>query len=315
MEEILEPDLLICDPHHHLWNEPHANYMHPYMVEDLMADVGGGHRIEKTVFIECRSGYLSDGPEELRPLGEPAFVVAAEPTGFVAGIVGHIDVRIEELDQALEGLAEAGAGRFRGIRHITAYDPSPEIVNNRSGPPGLFAEPAFRDGLTKLGRAGYSFDAWLHHPQIPTLTELARACPETTIILDHIGGRLGVGPYATMPDEVHNQWQSALSDLATCDNVLLKLGGIGMPLFGQLWHEQPDGATSEQIAAVYGDDFRWCIEKFGVERCMFESNFPVDKVSFSYVAIWNAFKRIAAGASESEKRALFHDTAVRAYRI
>jgi L-fuconolactonase len=191
MEEILEPDLLICDPHHHLWNEPHANYMHPYMVEDLMADTGGGHRIEKTVFIECRSGYLSEGPEELRPLGEPAFVVAEEPTGFVAGIVGHIDVRIEGLDQALDGLAEAGAGRFRGIRHITAFDPSPEIVNNRSGPPGLFAEPAFREGLTKLGRAGYSFDAWLYHPQIPTLTELARACPETPIILDHIGGCLG----------------------------------------------------------------------------------------------------------------------------
>jgi predicted TIM-barrel fold metal-dependent hydrolase len=315
MEEILEPELLICDPHHHLWNEPHANYMHPYMVEDLMADVHSGHRIDKTVFIECRSGYLNDGPEALRPLGEPAFVVAAEPSGFVAGIVGHIDLRIEDLDQALASLAEAGAGRLRGIRHITAFDPSPDIVLNRPGPPGLFAEPAFRRGLTMLGRAGLSFDAWLHHPQIPTLTELARACPETTLILNHLGGRLGIGPYAAQRADVHSRWRSALSELASFDNVLLKLGGIGMPTFGQLWHQQPDGATSEQIAAVYGEDMQWCIEQFGVDRCMFESNFPVDKVSFSYATVWNAFKRIAAGASAAEKQALFHDTAARAYRI
>jgi predicted TIM-barrel fold metal-dependent hydrolase len=315
MEEILEPDLVICDPHHHLWDDTHDTYHYRYMTEELRADTGSGHLIDKTVFVQCRSGYRSEGPEQFRCVGEPEFVVAAEPSGFVAGIVGFADLRAEEVEEVLAALVEAGAGRFRGIRQSSAWDPSPEIPATRPNPPGLLADPRFRSGFAALGRAGLSYDAWMNHPQIPELTDLARAHPEVPIILDHLGGPLAIGPYRDRRDEVRAQWRSAMQELATCPNVMVKLGGIGMPRFGQDWHAQPGGATSEQIAAGCGAEMRFCIEQFGVDRCMFESNFPVDKVSCSYAVLWNGFKRIVAGASPSEKAALFHDTATAAYRI
>jgi predicted TIM-barrel fold metal-dependent hydrolase len=160
-----------------------------------------------------------------------------------------------------------------------------------------------------------SFDAWTYHPQIPELTELARAHPDVPIVLDHLGGPLGIGPYQGRRGEVMAVWRSYLSALAPCPNVVVKLGGIGMPVFGMEWHHTPEGASSDQLASVWGEDIRWCIEQFGVDRCMFESNFPVDRASCAYSVLWNAFKRIAADASPAEKAALFHDTAVRTYRL
>jgi L-fuconolactonase len=309
VEEIIDPDLLICDPHHHLWDRPGSRYM----PEELRTDTESGHRIARTVFIECTSGYRTAGPESFRPVGETDFVVAAEPHGFVAGIVGFADLRIPEIDDVLGAHVEAGAGRFRGIRHRSARDPSLDALDGP--PPGLLSDPAFRSGFAALARRGLSFDAWLYHPQIPELTDLARADPDVLIILDHLGAPLGVGPYSGRRDEVLRIWRSSMQQLATCPNVVIKLGGIGMPIFGMKWHEQPGGATSEEIAAEWGGELLWCIEQFGVDRCMFESNFPVDKVSFSYPVLWNAFKRIAINASPSEKAALFHDTAARVYRL
>ena len=182
-------------------------------------------------------------------------------------------------------------------------------------PHDLLADPAFRAGFAALGRAGLSFDAWLYHPQIAGLTDLARAVPGVTIVLDHLGGPLGQGAYAGRREEVLEGWRSSMRDLAACPQVMLKLGGIGMPIFGLNFHEHPEATTSEELAAVWGPEIRWCIEQFGVERCMFESNFPVDKVSCSYAVLWNAFKRIVADASAAEKAALFHDTAAKAYRL
>jgi L-fuconolactonase len=312
MEEILEPDLLICDPHHHLWDRPGSRYM----TDDLIADTTGGHRIDHTVFIECRSAYRTDGPEAFRAIGETEFVVAAEPDGLIAGIVGFADLRLPEVDDVLAAQAEAGRGRLRGIRHISAWDASPEIMQNRtSTPAGLLGDDAFRSGFGALGRAGLSFDAWLYHPQITELTDLARSHPEVLIVLDHLGGPIGIGPYEGRRGEVLSAWRAALQTLATCPNVSLKLGGIGMSVFGMDWHTRPDGATSEELAAAWGDEIRWCIEQFGVDRCMFESNFPVDKASCTYVVLWNAFKRMAEDASPSEKAALFHDTATSFYRL
>ena len=312
MEEALKPDLLICDPHHHLWDHDGNRYM----VEELRADTGTGHHVVKTVFVECMSGYRTDGPEAFRPVGETDFVVAADPDGFIAGIVGFADLRVAEIDDVLAAHVDAGEGRFRGIRHVSAWDASDDIrASHTNPPPGLLADPAFRNGFAALGQAGLSFDAWIYHPQLPELADLARAHPDVPIVLDHLGGPLGIGPYSGRRDEVIGHWRSAMQDVAACPNVVLKLGGIGMPVFGMDWHRRSEPATSEELTAAWGTEIRWCIEQFGVDRCMFESNFPVDKASCSYVSLWNAFKRITTEASPDEQAALFHDTATRVYRI
>jgi len=311
MEQVLEPDLPICDPHHHLWETPGNRYM----MEELTADTGAGHRITRTVFVECMSGWRSDGPESHRPVGETEFVVSTDPNGFVAGIVGHADLRVPDIEDVLAAHVEAGHGRFRGIRDASAWDPSPDVRASHTGPPArLLSDPAFRAGFAALGRAGLSYDAWLYHPQIPELTDLARSAPEVPIVLDHLGGPLGIGPYRGRREEVLAAWRSDMSDLASCPNVVVKLGGIGMPVYGMEWH-RTGGATAEELAATWGPEIRWCIEQFGVDRCMFESNFPVDRPSCGYVTLWNAFKLMAADASAAEKAALFHDTAARFYRI
>jgi L-fuconolactonase len=312
MEDILEPGLVICDPHHHLWDRPGNRYM----MAELRADTSSGHHIEHTVFIDCGSAYRTGGPAAFRPVGETEFVTAADPDGFIAGIVSRVDLRLPEAADVLAAHVEAGGGRFRGIRQSSTFDPSMQPLPGRTAPPpGLLADPAFRSGLAALGAAGLSFDAWLYHPQIPELTDLARAVPDVRIILDHLGGPLGEGAYAGRRAEVLAAWRPAMKELATCPNVMLKLGGIGMPLFGLDFHQHPEATTSADLAAAWGPEIRWCIEQFGVDRCMFESNFPVDKASCGYAVLWNAFKRMAADASPAEKAALFHDTATRAYRL
>jgi predicted TIM-barrel fold metal-dependent hydrolase len=311
MEEILEPDLVICDPHHHLWDRPDD----VYMLEELHADLTSGHRIEQTVFIECRSAYRLEGPTAFGPVGETEFVVSTDPSGGIAGIIGHADLRLPELGEVLQAHVEAGQGRFRGIRQATVWDESPDVRRTSTNPPHMLADADFRRGLRTLGQAGLSFEAWLFHPQIAELTELARAFPDVPIVLDHLGAPLGIGPYHDHRAEVLASWRTSIHDLASCANVTIKLGGIGMPLFGMDWHEREGGATSAEIADTWGEEIRWCIEEFGVERAMFESNFPVDRASCSYATLWNAFKIIAADASPAEKAALFHDTAVRVYRL
>jgi L-fuconolactonase len=312
MEDVLEPDLPIVDPHHHLWDHPASRYM----TDELRADTGSGHNITRTVFVECMSGYRDDAAESLRPVGETEFVVTADPTGFIAGIVGFADLRVPDIDDVLAAHVEAGVGRFRGIRHAHAHDPSPDIRRAHTDPPPqLLADPDFRRGFAALGRAGLSFDAWGFHPQLPEVADLARAHPDVPIVLDHIGGPLGIGPYGGKRDEVLAQWRVAITDVAACDNVTVKLGGIGMPIYGMGFHKQETETTSEQLADAWGDEMRFCIDAFGVDRCMFESNFPVDKASCSYLVLWNAFKRMVADASPAEKAALFHDTAARVYRV
>jgi L-fuconolactonase len=305
--------MVICDPHHHLWERPG----HTYLMDELRADTSTVDRIEKTVFIECQSGYRTDGPEAFRPVGETDYVVAADPSGFVAGIIGYADLRLPEVDDVLAAHIEAGRGRFRGIRVITTWDASPLVqTSSRTPPPFLLGDPAFRSGFAALGRAGLSFEAWLYHPQITELADLCRAHPEVPVVLDHLGAPLGVGPYRDHHEQVMADWRAALVDLASCPNALVKLGGIGMPVFGLDWHDRPAGlATAEELADAWGPSIRWVIDQFGVERCMFESNFPVDKVSATYATLWAAFQLMAADASPADKQALFHDTATRTYRI
>ena len=319
-EAAIEPGLPICDPHHHLWDRPDGRYM----LEELRADTGSGHNVETTVFVECGSAWHAEGPEHIRPVGETGFVAAeAErsvtatvPGPVIAGIVGYADLRSDRIEEVLDRHVDAGRGRFRGIRQVASRDDSPEIrTSHTDPPPHLLGDPAFRAGLVALGRAGHSFDAYLYHPQVPELVKAARAAPETVIVLDHIGAPIGIGPYAARRSEVLEVWRRGMDELAGCDNVVVKLGGIGMPILGLGWHHRESPPGSDELAAAWGTEIRWCIERFGVERCMFESNFPVDKRSCSYLVLWNAFKRMVGDASAAEKAALFHDNATRVYRL
>ena len=318
-EEPIDPGLPVIDPHHHLWDYPDSRYL----VDDLLEDTGSGHNILQTVFIECTSMYRSSGPPQLQPVGETEFVraVTADAGGgktqVAAGIVGFADLTLgEAVRPVLEAHMAAGEGRFRGIRHAASWDASEAVGNAHTRPPaGLLLDAAFRQGFACLHPYGLSFDAWLYHPQLSELADLARAFPQIPIVLDHVGSPLGIGPYAGRRDEVFRQWQRGIVEVSACPNVVVKLGGLSMKLCGFGWHKRSQPPTSEELLAVMAPYLMFCIELFGVSRCMFESNFPVDKPSCSYTVLWNAFKRLAAGFSAAEKAALFHDTAARVYRL
>jgi L-fuconolactonase len=321
MEDVLEPALAICDPHHHLWDHPG----HRYLLDELLADTGSGHDVRSTVFVECLSMYRAAGPVALRPVGETEFVngIAAmsasgryAPTRVAAGIVAFADLTLGEQAGAVLDAHMAASPRLRGIRHAAGWDASEAVRNSHTNPPrGLLGDARFRRGFAELARRGLTFDAWCYHPQLPELADLARAFPDTTIVLDHFGGPLGIGPYRDRRAEIFAWWRTALRAVADCPNVVGKLGGLVMPLNGFGFHKRSAPPTSVELAEATRDWYRHAIDCFGVERCMFESNFPVDRVSASYRVLWNSFKRIAAGFSASEKAALFHDTAVRVYGL
>ena len=320
-EDTIDPDLPICDPHHHLWERPGNNYM----LDDLLRDLRSGHNIVSTVFLECSSMYRTDGPEHMKPLGETEFVasVAEEAaarsdvhTNINAAIASHADLTLgESVAEVLEAHIELGKGRFRGIRHGTSHDPSPIIPAYRDQGSGVMMTPKFREGFAQLRRLDLTFDAWLFHPQLGELADLARSFPDVTIILDHIGAPLGIGPYEGRRSEVMEIWKRSIAEVAQNENVFVKVGGCGMPNYGNGWHERDTPPGSVELAEATAPYYLHVIEQFGVERCMFESNFPVDKASYSYNVMWNSFKRIVADFSDSEKAALFHDTATKAYRI
>ncbi len=320
-EDILEPDLPIVDPHHHLW---HAR-PDRYLLEDLLADVGSGHNVRASVFIQCGSAYRTAGPPEQRPVGETEFVaaIAAETeTGkhgaFRAcpGIVGHADFRIgEAVDVVLEAHIQAGGGRFKGVRQSASWDANIAPTGSVASPEHLYMDPAFRRGLTRMTRYGLSFEAWLYHPQLHEAIDLARAFPDLPMVLNHFGGPLGVGLYRGKRAEIFAGWKADIQELARCPNMHVKLGGLAMRVNGFDFHEQVLPPSSGEMAAAWRPYVETAIEAFGVQRCMFESNFPVDKGMCSYPVLWNAFKRMAAGCSADEKAALFHGTATKFYRL
>ena len=316
-EDILEPELPIVDPHHHLWDHPGSRYL----LNELLADVGSGHNIVATVFIQCGSGYRQTGPEEMRPIGESEFVRAIAEEGdrrgtrtkICAGIVSFADLRSANVEAVLEGQIEAAGGRFRGIRQIAAHDPAIIGASSYVPPPGLLDDANFRRGLKRLPAYDLTFEAWIYHPQIETLTEVARECPEAKIVLNHFGGPLGVGPYKR--DAVFPVWRAAIRELASCPNVHVKLGGLAMIVNAFDFHLAPLPPSSGELANAWRPYVETCIEAFGANRCMFESNFPVDKGACSYPVLFNAFKRLARDGSASEKALLFAGTAAGFYRL
>src|SRR3954453_14061806 len=321
-EELLDPTRPIVDPHHHLWDRGGQRYL----IEELAADVGSGHNVVATVYVEARSMYRAGGPEPLRPVGEVGFANGAAarsasggygPAAICAGIVGHANLLLGESARAvLEAEIAAGGGRFRGIRHSSAWDADPDVAGMYAlRPKGLLLDAGFRKGFACLAPLGLSFDAWLFHPQIGELADLARAFPDTKIVLDHCGGPVGVGRFAGKREETFPVWKASIQQLAKCPNVVVKLGGLAMCLLGFDFHLRAKPPSSEECAAAWRPYIETCIEAFGANRAMFESNFPPDKGQCSYQVIFNAFKRISAPMSEAEKTALFSKTATDFYRL
>ncbi len=320
-ESAIDPDLPICDPHQHFWE--HRGI---YLLDDLLQDTRSGHNIVSTVFVECKSMYRKDGPAEMGPVGETEFVqriIARAATGqggktvVAAGIVGHADLTLgPAVARVIEAHLAASPERFRGIRHAVAWNASPAVkTSSPNARAGWMSDSTFRAGFACLEKYSLSFDAWLFYPQLPELASLARAFPGVTIVLNHIGGLLGVGPYAGKRDEVFQAWKRGIAEVAACPNVVVKLGGLGMPRCGFGWDAGQSPPTSAELAEATVPYYLTCIEQFGPGRCMFESNFPVDRLSYSYCVVWNSFKRITQNFSATEQAALFHDTAARVYRL
>lgn len=322
-EAILEPELPIIDAHHHMWVRPGGRYF----LDDFLAEAQSGHNIKASVFVECGSFYRKNATALMAPLGEVEFANGAaamaasstyNSTLVCAGIVGTADISVgAAVAEVLDAQIAAGGGRFRGIRVSTKWDADDELNTTRYiVPRDVMQDKDFRAGFAMLAPRKLSFDAMIYHPQILELAALARAFPDTTIVLNHIGGLIAsTRTYLARKDAAIAQWQSHMAELAKCPNVFVKLGGLGMPYLGLGFEKRAAPASSAQLAASWGPLFKHCIDNFGPQRCMFESNFPPDRDSVSYAVIWNTFKRIAAGYSADEKHALFYGAAAKAYRL
>jgi L-fuconolactonase len=323
-EPTLEPELPICDPHHHFWDvRPGSIPYQRYLLHELNADIYSGHNVRSTVFVEARSMYNAEASEELRPVGEVEFVqglAAASASGVygpsraAAGIMGHADLKLgADVAPVLDALQAASPNRFRGIRHNVTWNNDPTWDNRETE--GILANAKFREGAKVLGQKGLRLDMMQSFPQLPEIADFARAFPDLPIIVNHIGGVSRVGIYAGKDDEIIPVWKEGIAAVAACPNVTMKLGGLGMPRFGFGWHTREKPIGSAEAAESMAPWMNYCIEQFGPDRCMFESNFPPDKSSFSYNVMYNAFKLLSKGYSASERAALLHDTAVRVYGI
>ena len=318
---VIVPDHFICDPHHHLWD----HITHRYLLDEFRQDIDSGHRVGSTVFVECASMYNVDAAVALAPVGETEFVngvAAMSASGaygterIAAGSVGFADLMLGRKVAAVLDAHMGASRRFRGIRHTTGWHESQSVRNALSNPGcGLMSDSTFRVGFSEFAPRLLIFDAWFYHPQLKELIDLADAFPNTQIILDHFGGPLGIGPYEGKAAEVFQVWRRDMMHLAKRPNVAVKLGGLVMPINGFGFHKRRKPPTSDELKALTGDYYRCAIEQFGPERCMFESNFPVDRQSCSYLVLWNSFKKLVKDASPAEKNLLFHDTAARIYRL
>ena len=321
VEDVVDPERPIIDPHHHLWKTP--SMWGTYELADLWADTSSGHNVEKTVFVDCHSEYRTEGPSHLKPVGETEYVaeVATESRrdanrATIAGIVGHANMMLgSAVEEVLVAHEQAGKGLFRGFRHAGPSDDTGTLTNAGGRWPCPYDREDFREGVKTLGRMGYSYDTWHFFHQNQDFLALARAVPETTMILDHFGTPLGVGAYAGRKDEIFEQWKKDIEEIAECANVHAKLGGLAMPDNGFGWDKNDNPPSSDEFQEAQHPYYLHAIECFGPDRCMFESNFPVDRLSVSYQVLWNGLKKIVSDFSEDEKDHLFYGTASRVYRV
>lgn len=318
-EPVISPEIEIVDPHHHLWDGPAIHYD----LSHLHADTSDGHNVVETVFMECGASYLEDGPEHLRPTGETIFVeklakasAAIPGQATISGMVLHADLRHPTLDETLSAHQDLSGGLFKGIRHAGAHDPEPEALRIQGrARAGLYRDDDFRAGVARLGSLGLTYDTWHFHHQNQDFYDLARAVPDTVIVLDHFGTPLGVGRFADKREEIFAQWKDDIAAIASCPNVVAKLGGLAMPDNGFGWDQRDTPPTSQEFVDAQARYYHHTIACFGPDRCMFESNFPVDRLSIGYRALWNGLKIIGAKYSADEQEQLFSGTARRIYRL
>lgn len=322
IEDIIDAGRPIIDAHHHLWDWPDSRYL----LEDILSDTASGHNIVGTVYVQCRAMYRANGPKKMRVIGETEFangVAAMSASGRYgstrvnAAILTHADLLLgSHVEPILEAHMRVGGERFRGVRYILAWDPDERLrVANYNVLPSVAADARFRAGFACLGKLGLRFEAFLFHPQLPELIDLARAYPNVGIILNHVGTPLRIGPYAGREDSVFDDWSRSIRSLAACPNVTVKLGGLSLHWVGFPFDANRSQPSSEELASAWRPFIETCIEAFGTRRCMFESNFPPDRAGTNYPTLWNAFKKISAAASEDEKDQLFLSTAARVYDI
>jgi predicted TIM-barrel fold metal-dependent hydrolase len=327
VEEIVSPNIPICDPHHHLWDKRKSRIPYQrYLLDELLEDINSGHNVRSTVFIEAESMLRVSGPGEMKSVGEVEFVQgtsAMSSSGLygdvkvAASIIGSADLNLGEgVRPVLIALQEASPNRFRGIRHRLTWDPHPELaVSSSRGGGAQMQTDQFRTGAKVLADMEMSLEGWMYHHQLTELADLASAIPDLTIILNHIGGLLRTGPYLGKDAETISTWKEGIAAVAACPNIIVKLGGMGMPMMGFDWHAREVPIGSDELATEMEPFISYCIDHFGPDRCMFESNFPVDKVSFSYQVMYNAFKKITSDFDQSAIKSMFHDTAARVYKL
>ena len=322
-ETAVEPELPIVDPHHHLWDRPD----HRYMAHDYMDDIRTGHTVVSTVFVQCRSMLRKDGPRDMAPVGEVDFANGAaalgasglfEPTRVCEAIVGGADLALGDgVVPVLEAMIAVAGKRFRGVRNPVVWHENSEVQSSTASPPprGLMSTQAFRKGVRQLARMDLSLDVWAYHTQLDEIQALARENPDMPVIVDHMGGPIGVGPYARDLPGMLADWAAGLHRLASLPNTFIKFGGAGMPVFGFGFHEATRPPSSDDLVRAWKRHYETCLHAFGPQRFMFESNFPVDNGSFSYAVLWNAFKKLSAGCSAAERHDMLAATAARVYRL
>ena len=322
-EAPLRPSQPIVDAHHHLWDRDGFRYL----LEEYTDDIGySGRNVVASIFVQCRSMYRQHGPEALKAVGEVEFVrgIAAQAqsgyygsTHVAAGIVGGADLMLgDAVAPVLDAMQDAGNHLFKGVRTPVAAHADPSI---RSNPvptrEGLMRTPAFIAGAKQLAQRGLVLDLWVYQTQLDDVVHLAQTLPTLRIVVNHAGGPLGIGTYQEHPERHFADWRRALSQLAACPNIFIKIGGFGMPIMGFDWTSASTPPTSLALASRIEPYVAACIELFGYQRCMFESNFPVDKGSFSYSVLWNAYMRVTQEWTETDRQQVFHDTACHVYQL
>ena len=326
IEDPILPNIPIIDPHHHLWDVGFGRYY----IEELLEDINSsGHNILSTVYIMSSSNtkiYSKDGLEEFKPLTEIEFATSEGkradliPNNRVkvnASIVGSVDLTYgNKLKPVLEKAVNISEGRLKGIRMLLASHTDPRISSGAvKSDLGLMLHPNFIDGAKCIQDANLSLDFWIYHTQLNEMEKIARALPDLTIILNHIGGPIHLGEYEGKQAATHREWRSAMMRLSRIPNINVKLGGLGMAVNGAKFHNSKFPPNSVQLSDVWKPWIYETIDMFGFDRCMFESNFPVDKGSCSYGALWNAFKILAKDMSDDEINKLFSKNAAKIYKI